>query len=433
MGDVSGFFDARVFAVVGASRDKNKVGHTIFRNLLTSERRVVPVNPNAKEILGQKCYSDLLEIPYEIDCVVICVPAKLVPLILRNAQTKRIKNVIITSAGFSENGNGELEKRILQIADEAGMKILGPNSYGMIDVHNKINSTYFDKLPKEGHVAFISQSGAIGSAVLDRQERLSKFVSVGNSSQIDFSDFIEYFSNDEKTKVIALYMESLKEGRGKRFIEVCRKCRKPIVVLKAGKSKEGQKAAKSHTAALASEQGVYSGAFKQARIIEVDSIKQLFDVANILEKYGKIGDKGMIVTNAGGLGVLTTDGCEGNRVKIAELSEKKIKELDKVLNSNWSKRNPVDLIGDAMAEDYEKAIGVLENEKFDFFMILLTPQKMTQIMETAKLLLKIKRPVFACFVGGEQIYSAKEFLDRFGIINFDDPKEMCDAVGKVIK
>jgi acyl-CoA synthetase (NDP forming) len=228
-------------------------------------------------------------------------------------------------------------------------------------------------------------------------------------------------------------MESLREGRGKRFLEVCKKCSKPIVVLKAGKSKEGQMAAKSHTASLASEQGVYSGVFKQTGIIEVDSIKQLFDVANILEKYGKIGNKTIILTNAGGLGVLTTDACEENGIKIEGISEKKIEELNMVLNPNWSKRNPVDLIGDALAEDYEKAIKILEPEKFDFFIILLTPQKMTQALETAKLLLKIKKPVFACFVGGEQIKEAKEFLDRFGIINFNDPKEMCDAIGKVMK
>ena len=182
MGDVSGFFDARVFAVVGASRDKKKVGSTIFKNLLESGLKVFPVNPKAKEILGHKCYEDLLEIPYEIDCVIICVPAKLVSLILRNVQTKKVKTVIITSAGFSESGNSELEKRILQIADEAGIKILGPNSYGIIDSHKKINSTYFEKIPKEGHIAFISQSGAIGSAILDKQEKLSKFVSVGNCS-----------------------------------------------------------------------------------------------------------------------------------------------------------------------------------------------------------------------------------------------------------
>jgi acyl-CoA synthetase (NDP forming) len=432
MGDVSDFFNAKNFAVVGASRDSGKVGHALFKNLLESGRRVFPVNPNAKEILGQRCYEDLLEIPYDIDCVVIAVPAKFVPLTLRHAQTKKIKTAIITSAGFSENGNSQLEDRILEIAEEGGIKILGPNSFGIIDSHKKINSTYFSNVSKEGHVAFISQSGAIGSAVLDRQEKLSGFVSIGNSAQIDFSDFIDYFSKDEKTKVITLYLESLKEGRGQKFIQACKRCKKPIVVLKAGKSKEGQRAAQSHTASLASEQGVYSGILKQVGAIEVDSIKQLFTVAKILEKYGKIGKRAVIITNAGGLGVLTTDACEANGIKVVSLSKKTIEELDKVLNPNWSKRNPIDLIGDALAEDYEKALHIVEKESADFYIILLTPQIMTQTVQTAKVLLKSKKPVFSCFLGGEQTIEAKDFLNRFGIINFKDPKNMCDILGKVI-
>ncbi|MDP2946671.1 MAG: CoA-binding protein [Nanoarchaeota archaeon] len=434
MTDVSDFFNAKTFAIVGASRDEKKVGHAIFKNLLSSGKRVIPVNPNAKEILGHKCYADLLDVPYEIDCVVVAVPAKLVPLILRHAQDKKIKSAIITSAGFSENGNNDLEKRILQIADEAGIKILGPNSYGIMDTLSRTNSTYFRKIPKPGHIAFISQSGAIGSAVLDKQEKLSAFVSVGNGSQIDFSDFIEYFSDDKNTKVITLYLESLKEGRGKDFIKSCKKCRKPILVLKAGKSKDGQKTARTHTAALSSEQGVYSGIFKQAGLIEVSSIKQLFLTAKILEKYQNIGNNAMVITNAGGLGVLTSDACAENKIKIKQLSEKTTEELNKVLNPNWSKRNPVDLIGDALSGDYSNALEILEkSEKFDFYIILLTPQIMTQPLETARLLLKLKKPVFTCFLGGEQLKHAKEFLLSEGIINFGEVKEMCDAIGRVIK
>jgi len=433
MGDVRDFFDAKTFAVVGASRDPSKVGNTIFMNLFNSERKVFPVNPNAKEISKQKCYADLLEIPFDIDCVVICVPAKLVGLVMRDAQKKKVKCAIIITAGFSENGNGSLEKRVLEIAEEANIAILGPNSYGLIDPHKKINSTYFNKMPKEGNIVFISQSGAIGSAILDKDIKLSGFVSVGNSAQVDFSDFIEYFSKDEKTKVIALYLESLKEGRGRRFIEVCNKCKKPVVVLKSGKSKKGQEAAKSHTAALASEQGVYSGIFRQAGIIEVDSIEQLVYVSKILSKYDTIKNDAIILTNAGGVGVLTTDSCEDNNIKIHEISKKTVEELDKVLDPNWSRKNPVDLIGDAKAEDYENAIKVLEKENPGIYIVLLTPQKMSEPLETAKTILKIKRPVFACFVGGERLKEAKEFMDRFGILRFLDPKEMCDAVGKVLK
>ena len=248
---------------------------------------------------------------------------------------------------------------------------------------------------------------------------------------MDFSDFVEYYSNDKNTEVITLYIESLKEGRGRRFIEVCKKCRKPIIALKAGKSREGQRAAKSHTAALASERGVYSGILKQAGVIEVDSVKQLFDVAKLLEKYPKLGDKVAIVTNAGGLGVLTTDACELNKINVPKLSKQLIEKLSKVLPLNWSHNNPADLIGDALAEDYRKTILILERENFDFFFVLLTPQRMTEALETAKILLKTKKPVIACFLGGKQVREAKEFMDRKGILNFDDVGEMCEAVGKV--
>jgi len=263
--------------------------------------------------------------------------------------------------------------------------------------------------------------------------KLSGFVSIGDSAQLDFSDFIEYYSKDKNTKVITLYLESLEEGRGKRFIEVCKKCRKPIVALKSGRSRAGQKAAKSHTAALASEDGVYKGILKQAGIIQADSIKQLFKISKILEKYPELGKETAIITNAGGLGVLTADACEVNNIKIPLLSKSVMGKLNRVLPKNWSHNNPIDLVGDALAIDYEKALRIVENEKFDFSIVLLTPQKMTEPLKTAKILAKIKTPVFACFVGGNQIKKTKEFMDKKGIINFDYPKEMGEAIGKVIK
>jgi len=407
MGDINIFFDAKTFAVVGASRDEKKVGHAVFKNLLKSEKKVFPINPKADKILDHKAYTDLLEIPYKIDCIVVAIPAKLVPLILRQAQRLKIKSAIILSAGFSESGETALEEKIIQIADEAKITLLGPNSYGIIDPSQNLNTTYFEGIPKPGSIAFISQSGAIGSAVLDKETNLSGFVSIGNSSQLDFSDFIEYYSNDKNTKVITLYLESLRKNRGKRFIESCKKCKKPIVVLKAGKSKVGQKAAQSHTAALASEAGVYSGILKQAGVIEVETINQLFTVAKILTKYKQLGNKAAIITNAGGLGVLTTDACEKNKIKIPSLQKSAIEKLDKFLQSNWSHNNPIDLIGDASAEDYEKTIEIIEKENFDFSIILLTPQRMTEALATAKALLKTKKPIFACFLGEDKSKTQK--------------------------
>jgi len=432
MSDVSTFFNVKTYAVVGASRDEKKVGHAIFKNLLQSNKKVFPVNTKAKEILGHKCYEDILEIPYQIDCIVIAVPAKFVPLILRQAQKIKIKSAIILSAGFAEIGNIELEERIKKIAKESNITLLGPNSYGFISPSQNLNTTYFEGIPKLGNIAFISQSGAIGSAIIDSIDRLSGFVSIGNSTELDFSDFIEYYSKEKNTKIITLYLESLKKNRGKRFIEVCKKCKKPIIALKSGKSKEGQKAAKSHTAALASEAGVYRGILKQAGVIEADSIEQLFDIARLLDKYPKLGNKAAIITNAGGLGVLTTDACETNKIKIPSLTQSTIEKLNKILPSNWSHNNPIDLVGDALAEDYENTIQILEKENFDFFIVLLTPQRMTESLKTAKALLKTKKPVIACFLGGKQVQKAKDFMNLNKIINFDDPKELCEAIGKLI-
>jgi acetate---CoA ligase (ADP-forming) len=432
MGDIGRILNPKTIAVIGASRDEKKVGHTIFKNLLKSDKKVFPVNPKAEKILGQKCYSDLLEIPHEIDQIVIAVPAKLVPLILRQAEKKNINSAIILSAGFSEVGNTELEERILTIAKETGIKILGPNSYGFINPSRKLNTTYFERMPKQGNIAFISQSGAIGSAVLDKNIRLSGFVSIGNSTQLDFSNFIKYYAQDEETKVITTYIESLRESRGGRFMEACKKCKKPIIALKSGKSKQGQKAAASHTAALASEAGVYTGIFKQCKITEADSIKQLFDIATILTKYpNKKFKETTIITNAGGLGVLTTDYLEENKIKNPKLKETTISKLNKILPSNWSHNNPIDLVGDALAEDYQNAIQLAENEKSDFIIVLLTPQNMTEPMGTVRAMLKSKKPIIACFVGGERISKAKIFMDQIGIINFDNPKEMCDVLGKI--
>ena len=433
MVEVKEFFNAKSFAVVGASRDEKKVGHAVFKNMLESGKQIFPVNNKAEEILEQKCYKDLLEIPYNVDCVVIAIPAKFIPITLRHAEKKKAKCVVILSAGFSEIGNNDLEKQILKVAHETKIKILGPNSYGFIDPHQKLSTSYFSGIPKKGHTAFISQSGAIGSAILDSGKKLSGFVSVGNCSELDPSDFIEYYSRDEKTKVITLYLESLKKDRGLEFIKTCKKCKKPIVVLKSGKSSAGQHAAASHTAALATETGVYDGILKQAGCIQVDSIKQLFDVAKILEKFGHLKKRAAIVTNAGGLGVLTADACEENGIEIKELTPTILEKLNKVLPENWSHNNPIDLIGNALAKDYENALSIIEKGPFDFIIVLLTPQKMTEAVDTAKLLLRIEKPVVACFLGGHQVLVAKKFMKKFGALNFQDPKEMCEALGKAIK
>lgn len=434
MRGVEDLINANSFAVVGASEDEKKVGHVIFKNLISSHRNVYPVNDHVERILNHRAYRKLEEVPADIDCVIIATPAETVKELLKEAIEKGASSVVVVSSGFSEIGNHELEEELSEIARRNNVVLLGPNSFGFVNPQTEINTTFFQGRIDSGSIAFISQSGAIASAVFDKKQRLSGFVSVGNSSQKDFSDFIEYYSKDKNTRIICLYMESLKENKGKRFLEVCKKCDKPIIVLKAGKSEKGKKAAATHTAALASEKEVYSGVFKQAGLIEVDSIKQMFQVAEILDRYPKLKNKTCIVTNAGGPGVLTSDYCEENKIEIPTLPEEAMTKLNYFLKNSWSKNNPLDILGDADSRKYEHTLTILDRESFfDFFIVLLTPQNMAQPLETAKALTQLKKPVFACFIGKEKIQPAKEFLEKRNIIFFDEPKEMCDIFGKIFK
>ncbi len=250
---------------------------------------------------------------------------------------------------------------------------------------------------------------------------------MGNMHGCDFISALEYFQQDKNTEIIMLYIESLKENSGRKFVELCRQIskNKKIIAIKAGKTVEGEKAAKTHTASLSSPAEIYSGAFKQTGIIEVDSLDEMFKLAEIFSKYKSLGRKACIITNAGGLGVLSVDVCAKAGIQIPQIPEKIIKELDKIMPAGYSKRNPLDILGDALAERYEKVIRILEKESwFDFFIVLLTPQAMTQANETARVLTGIKKPVFACFVGGKSLEEGKRILHEKNVLIFDDVSEL---------
>lgn len=434
MKGVSNLFNIKSIAVVGASRHKEKPGYAVFENLLKNKNlNVYPVNPKAKQILNKKSYNSLEQIPHKIDCVIFAIKAKLIPLMLRQAGKRKIKSSVIISAGFAESGNLDLEKRIKHIAEKYNITLLGPNVLGYIYTPKNINASFFksEKLQK-GDTAFISQSGAIGVGILDSLEKrnisLSSFISIGNSTCLGFPNFINYFSKDKFTKKIILYIEGLKKSQGIEFLKQAKKSKKPIIAIKAGKTSQGQKAASTHTSALATDSKVYSGIFQQAGIIEADSIKQAFQISKITH----ISGKPLILTNAGGLGVLTSDYCEQNKITLAKIPEKEINQLSKFLPKDWSKQNPVDIIGDATPERYGKTISYLENKKFfDYFIVLLTPQEMTNPKQVAKILCKSKKPIIACFIGDKQTSKAKQILQKHNIPVFEEPKELCEAIGKI--
>lgn len=437
-GELENLFNPKSIAVIGASREENKVGGTIFRNLLKNKNlKVFPVNPNAPEILKQKTYADILEIPYDIDLAIIATPAKTVPAILRQIEKKKVKNVIITSAGFAEAQDKEMEKRLEEISKNTKMNILGPNTFGVANTKNGINTTFYSGEIKSGGISFISQSGAIASATFNLGKKISKFVSIGNQLQLQFKDFIEYFSEDKDTEIIGLYIESLKENSGKEFIEVCKKCKKPIIALKSGKTEKGKDAAKSHTASLATDENIYAAAFKQAGVKEVNSLEELFLLAETYEKIGEkienLKDKKIcIVTNAGGFGVLTADHCGKNNLQVVDIPENIKDKLKKVLPTSASSKNPIDMIGDADAERYKQTLDIIKKENFyDILIVIQTPQEMTEQEKTAEIIEKIDseidKPILACFIEKNE-----KLTGIFKTIpNFTDPEIMCRILGKI--
>ena len=434
------FFEPRTIAVIGASHIDGKVGNVVFKNLLASKRDVFPVNKNFDKIMNYNCYPSILKIPIDIDLAVICVPAPNVPSIMKECAKKKVKVVIVIPSGFSEIGEigRKIENETIKIARKAGIRVLGPNCLGLINTKEKLNATFFDKIPKKGKMAFVSQSGALGVAILDWAIKenfgFSKFISIGNAADIGFNEILEYLKRDEETKVIGLYIESIKDG--KKFIEVCKEVtkEKDVVVLKVGRGEAGKRAAFSHTASIVGDDEVYSAVFKQCNAIRVERIEELFSLSLILQMDKQVmGNRVLIVTNGGGPGVITTDAFESYNFDVVKLPDKLIKQINGVLPVHWSHNNPIDVVGDALADRYRDVFNLIKNEDFyDFVVCILTPQAMTQPEETARALVRFnietKKPCFACFWGADKVEKAKEILRENNILNFDDPYKLAKLI-----
>ncbi len=408
-------FNPRSVAVIGVSRHKGKVGRIIFDNL-RGKVKIYPINPKARKIEGCKVYKSILDVNDDIDLAVIAVPAKVVPNVIEEVGKKGVKNAIIISAGFSEVGNKELTDKVKATIKKYNIRVVGPNSMGIIT--SGLNITFTNFKIKKGDIAFISQSGALGSGILDKLSilgiGLSRFISVGNQIDLSISDFIEYLEKDPQTSVILVYVEGLKDGE--KFFKVCKRAKKPIVILKGGKSKKGTQAAKSHTASLSTDIAVWKGILNQLKIPIVDSVSDLINSALIFSRFGKIGKRGVVVTNAGGLGVLISDVIGEYLVK---LDKKLIGKLNLILPNNWSHSNPVDIVGDADSKRYERVLDLLVSSgKFDFIVVGFTPQAMSEPVKTAKVISKFDFPIFPLFLGGKEVEEAKRILwKKFPVLN----------------
>jgi acetyl coenzyme A synthetase (ADP forming)-like protein len=363
---ISSLLTVKSIAVVGASPEPNKVGYSIVRNLLTFPGALYPVNPKHEMIIGRKTYPTLGSIPEPVDIAVVAVPARTVPQIVEEAGRKGIPLVIIISSGFRESGaeGKKLEEQVLAIANRYGIRIMGPNCLGLMLPLQGVNTTFDPVSPRPGKIAFISQSGAIISTIVDwslpEEIGFSAVISVGNQADLTFEDFIQYAGADPNTKAIILYIEQIHDG--KRFMDMVRTITpvKPIVAIKSGSSKIGQKAASSHTGSLAGSNEVYLAAFRQMGVIPVQSIREAFQAAELLssEGYPK-GVRAVVISNAGGFAVLSSDYAERFGITLIEFPPDLIAELNKVLPADWSRENPIDMVGDSSADRFASTFVVM--------------------------------------------------------------------------
>jgi len=408
------FLKPESIAVIGASRNPEKVGYKIFRNLVESgyEGKLYPVNPKAEELLGRKCYGSVTDIQEPVELAVIAVPAKIVPAVAEECGKKGVKGLVVISAGFSETGRegAKLERHLASICREYGMRLQGPNCLGIINTCSHMNASFASANPKPGKIAFISQSGALGSAILNwanqKDVGFASFVSLGNEADLTAADFIEALADDEETRVIGLYLEGVEDGE--RFVEVAKKVtkKKPIIALKAGTTDVGMKAVSSHTGSLAGSDTAFSVAFKKAGIIRAYTLEELFNFVLAFENQPiPKGKNVLIITNGGGPGILAADACEKLDLELPLLERNLIEELESSLPPQARLHNPLDVLGDADENRYSMALDAgLKSKEIDALMTIVTPQAMTPVDKIAEVIVDARKrssekPILTVFMG----------------------------------
>ncbi len=454
--DLEVFFSPRSIAVVGASRDPTKVGYQIVYNLKMKYRgKIYPINPRADEILGLKAYPSVSAVPNEIDLAVIAVPAPIVIDVVDECGRKGVKGVIVISAGFKEIGREgiEREKKLIETAKKYNMRLIGPNCVGVYVPKMGVNTTFLNPsrmgFPPEGHIAFISQSGAFGIAVLDwaamRGLGISKFISVGNKADVDEADLLDYLVEDEETRVITMYIEGVEDG--KRFVEALRKTtpRKPVIALKSGRSEAGARAIASHTGSLAGADAVYDAVFKQTGVIRAYGMEDLFDMAVALALQPPArGKRVAILTVGGGSGVMATDAANDLGLEVPRLSDKTIEKLKKVLLPIASPYNPVDVTGSARDEHLIESVEILmRSGEIDaiiwipYFMVPgISEQIVDKFVERVKKVnreLDVPIPIVGAATGGEYTWSLAAKAEKMGIPMYLSVERAAKAIWALYK
>lgn len=449
MDRLDAIFAPETIAVIGVSTQKGKVGHDIFANILSGgfTGTLYPVNPKAKSVLSVKCYTSIGTIPDPIDLGIIILPPKVALQAVKDCIAKGVKGIVIVSAGFKEvGGEGALiEKEIQALCSKANVRLVGPNCLGVINPSPKVslNASFASRMPAPGNVSFISQSGALCTAVLDyaadKGFGFSKFISIGNKADVDELDLLRYYYNDPDTDVVMIYMEELSRG-AEEFISEVREMTSGtnpthVIAIKSGSSDAGAKAAASHTGALAGSDALYDAIFTMSGILRCETVNQLFDYAQAFaaNKY-PTGQNIAIITNAGGPGIIATDMSERSGLKLAQLSDDTVKELKKYLPAAANFHNPVDVIGDAAKDRYENTLSiVLGDRSVDAVLIILTPQSMTDAIGTAEAIVKIAKnsikPIICSFMGVVDVSDGVKLLQKHKVPVYQFPESAARSLG----
>ncbi len=428
-------------AIIGASRAPGKVGHAILANLIEGgyEGRIIPVNPTADEILGRVCYASLAVAETPIDLGIVVVPPRVVMEAVSDCVHSGAKAIILITAGFKEVGEegARLEQEVARLCRSHGIRLLGPNCLGLINTENRMNASFAAQMPKPGGISVVSQSGALCTAILDwsagRGVGLAKLVSIGNKADLNEVDLLSALAEDDQTKVIACYLESITAGD--QFIKVAESVTsiKPVVVLKAGTTAAGGKAASSHTGSLAGADIAYGAAFRRAGVIRADNFEALFDIATALSMQPlPKGRRVAVITNAGGPGIMAADAVENVGLEVKPLAESISTALKQRLPAAASVGNPIDVLGDADPERYATALdAALSDETVDAVVVILTPQAMSHPEATAGAIVRSLRddkPVLASFMGGLNVMSAREGLAAASLPDYPSPERAVAAL-----
>jgi len=451
MDKLEAIFSPKSIAVLGASKSKGKVGHDIFANILRGNYQgtLYPVNPKTKSVLSVRSYPTIMDVPEKVDLAMVILPPQAALKAVEDCAKTGVKGIVIVSAGFKEVGGegAKIQNKISQICAEAGIRLVGPNCLGVINPAPEVsmNASFSRRMPNPGNISFISQSGALCTAVLDfaahRGFGFSKFISIGNKADVDELDLLRYYHKDPNTDVVMIYMEELLRS-GEEFIDAVQTMTNgekptPVLAIKSGRSAAGAAAASSHTGSLAGPDAHYDAIFSEAGIIRCNTVNELFDYAEAFaSKKMPTGNRVAIVTNAGGPGIIATDMTVTSGLELAQFSEKTVEELRKYLPATANFHNPVDVIGDATRDRYENALAtVISDSNVDAALIILTPQSMTDAIGTAEAIVQIskqsRKPLVCSFMGIVDVSEGVNLLQKHHVPVYTFPENAAAALGKL--